>query len=85
MCLMSGMKPAAVGTRALVPKPAKNLHMTGIPMHAPANWRSRRMVDRWRLWPMAGADGAEGAGPGLGEVDSTRGGGGRLREGGQAA
>lgn len=34
---------------------------------------------------MAGADSAEGAGPGLGEVDSTRRGGERLREGGQAA
>lgn len=32
-----GKKSAAVVTRALVPKPAKNLHMTGIPMHTPAN------------------------------------------------
>lgn len=34
---------------------------------------------------MVGEDCAQGAGPSLGEVDSTRRGGERLREGGQAA
>lgn len=38
--------------RAAGHKAGADLHMTGIPVHTPTNWGSRRADDRCLLWPI---------------------------------